>query len=142
MSDWVFSGTRARDAGCDNDTQWSGFQGLTDRIGAGKIMDTNPTSAPLADHPAVLTFRNDGVSTEDLTSFVESFASLRAGRISGVGARQYSGRGSQKFEQYTLEDTVRELVEELADASNYIDFLAIKILSLVKITKDSGIDCD
>jgi hypothetical protein len=48
----------------------------------------------------------------------------------------------RRFEQYTLEDTVRELVEELADASNYIDFLAIKILSLVKSTKDSGIDCD
>ena len=58
-------------------------------------------------------------------SFVESFASLRSNRISGVGARQYSGRGNQKFEQYTLEDTVRELIEELADASNYIDFLAI-----------------
>lgn len=142
MSDWDSSGTRAHNEGRDSDNQWSGFSGLTNRIGAGKIMDTDSTSAPLADHPAVLTFRNDGVSTEDLTSFVESFASLRAGRISGVGARQYSGRGSQKFEQYTLEDTVRELVEELADASNYIDFLAIKILSLVKVTKDSGIDCD
>jgi len=142
VSDWDFSGTKASDDGGDQNPEWIGLYSNPSRPRARTIMDTDSTGAPLADHPAVLTFRNDGVSTEDLVSFVESFASLRSSRISGVGAREYSGRGSQKFERYTLEDTVRELVEELADASNYIDFLAIKILSLVKVTKDSGIDCD
>ncbi len=142
MSGWDFNGTKASDDGRDQNPEWIGLYSNPSRPRARTIMDTDSPSTPLTDHPAVLTFRNDGVSTEDLVSFVESFASLRSSRISGVGAREYSGRGNQRFEQYTLEDTVRELVEELADASNYIDFLAIKILSLVKVTKDSGIDCD
>ena len=142
MSGWDSSGTEASDDGSDQNPEWIGLYSNPSRPRARTIMDTDSTSTPLTDHPAVLTFRNDGVSTQDLVSFVESFASLRSSRISGVGAREYSGRGNQRFEQYTLEDTVRELVEELADASNYIDFLAIKILSLVKVTKDSGIDCD
>jgi hypothetical protein len=142
VSDWDFSGTKASDDGSDQNPEWIGLYSNPSRPRARTIMDTDSTSTPLTDHPAVLTFRNDGVSTADLVSFVESFASLRSSRISGIGAREYSGRGNQRFEKYTLEDTVRELVEELADASNYIDFLAIKILSLVKVTKDSGIDCD
>ena len=142
MSDWDFSGTAASDDGSDKNPEWIGLYSNPSRPRARTIMDTDSPSTPLTDHPAVLTFRNDGVSTADLVSFVESFASLRSSRISGIGAREYSGRGNQRFEKYTLEDTVRELVEELADASNYIDFLAIKILSLVKVTKDSGIDCD
>jgi hypothetical protein len=142
VSGWDSSGTEASDDGSDQNPEWIGLYSNPSRPRARTIMDTDSPSAPLADHPAVLTFRNDGVSTADLVSFVESFASLRSSRISGIGAREYSGRGNQRFEKYTLEDTVRELVEELADASNYIDFLAIKILSLVKVTKDSGIDCD
>jgi len=142
VSGWDSSGTKASDDGSDQNPEWIGLYSNPSRPRARTIMDTDSPSTPLTDHPAVLTFRNDGVSTEDLVSFVESFASLRSSRISGIGAREYSGRGNQRFEKYTLEDTVRELVEELADASNYIDFLAIKILSLVKVTKDSGIDCD
>ena len=89
---------------------------------------SNPN--PLVDHAAVTGYRADGVSTDDLTSFIESFASLRASRVRGVGADQYSLAKGQKFESFTTSDTIRELIEELADASNYIDFLAIKLLNL------------
>jgi len=71
-----------------------------------------------------------GVSTEDLTSFIEAFASLRAMRVKGVGHSQYAIAQGQKFESFTTADTIRELIEELADASNYIDFLAIKLLNI------------
>lgn len=104
-------------------------------------MDTDTSRTPLADHPAVLAYRK-GIETNDLTSFIESFASLRANRVRGVGASQYAHESGQRFEQYSIEDTVRELVEELADASNYIDFLAIRILHLISNTKETGIDCD
>ena len=101
-----------------------------------------PNSNPLADHPAVANYRAKGVSTPDLVSFIESFASLRANRVKGVGHSQYAIAQGQKFEAFTPADTVRELIEELADASNYIDFLAIKLLNLSYII-DAGLpDCD
>jgi hypothetical protein len=92
--------------------------------------DHTPNPNPLVDHPAVVSYRASGVDTNDLTSFIESFASLRASRVRGVGADQYSLAQGQKFEAFTSGDAVRELVEELADASNYIDFLAIKLLNI------------
>ena len=97
---------------------------------------------PLADHPAVANYRGVGVSTPDLVSFIESFASLRASRVKGVGHSQYAIAQGQKFEAFTPADTIRELIEELADASNYIDFLAIKLLNLSYVI-DAGLpDCD
>lgn len=99
-------------------------------------------SNPLVDHPAVANYRAKGVSTPDLVSFIESFASLRASRVKGVGHSQYAIAQGQKFEAFTPADTIRELIEELADASNYIDFLAIKLLNLSYII-DAGLpDCD
>ena len=99
-------------------------------------------SNPLVDHLAVVGYRAGGVSTEDLTSFIESFASLRANRVKGVGHDQYAIAQGQKFESFTTSDTIRELIEELADASNYIDFLAIKLLN-IQHTIDSVLpDCD
>jgi len=89
-----------------------------------------PAANPLVDHAAVTGYRAIGVSTEDLTSFIESFASLRANRVKGVGHSQYAIAQGQKFESFTTSDTIRELIEELADASNYIDFLAIKLLNI------------
>ena len=101
-----------------------------------------PTTNPLADHAAVTGYRALGVSTEDLTSFIESFASLRANRVKGVGHSQYAIAQGQKFESFTTSDTIKELIEELADASNYIDFLAIKLLNL-QHTMDLVLpDCD
>ncbi len=83
-----------------------------------------------------------GVSTEDLTSFIESFASLRAHRVKGVGHDPYSHSKGQKFESFTTSDTIRELIEELADASNYIDFLAIKLLNIQHTIDRVLPDCD
>ena len=97
---------------------------------------------PLVDHPAVANYRTKGVSTPDLVSFIESFASLRATRVKGVGHSQYAIAQGQKFEAFTAADTIKELIEELADASNYIDFLSIKLLNLSYII-DAGLpDCE
>jgi hypothetical protein len=99
-------------------------------------------SNPLVDHLAVVGYRAGGVSTEDLTSFIESFASLRANRVKGVGHDQYSHAQGQKFESFTTSDTIKELIEELADASNYIDFLAIKLLNIQHTIDLVLPDCD
>jgi hypothetical protein len=101
-----------------------------------------PTANPLVDHAAVTGYRAVGVSTEDLTSFIESFASLRAHRVKGVGHDQYSHAKGQKFESFTTSDNIRELIEELADASNYIDFLAIKLLNIQHTIDQVLPDCD
>jgi hypothetical protein len=111
--------------------------------GQNEPTDTDtPTTNPLVDHAAVTGYRGIGVSTEDLTSFIESFASLRAHRVKGVGHDQYSHAKGQKFESFTASDTVRELIEELADASNYIDFLAIKLLNIQHTIDLVLPDCD
>ena len=101
-----------------------------------------PAANPLVDHAAVTGYRAVGVSTEDLTSFIESFASLRANRVKGVGHSQYAIAQGQKFESFTTSDTIRELIEELADASNYIDFLAIKLLNIQHTIDQVLPDCE
>jgi len=141
VSDLESSGKRALDDGRDLYAEWVRLSSDPSRFGAWDTINPNPTPTPLADHPAVLSYRK-GVTTEDLTSFIESFASLRAGRVRGVGAKQYAHSTGQKFEKFSFQDTIRELLEELADASNYIDFLSIKLLSLIPETQDTGIDCD
>jgi hypothetical protein len=111
--------------------------------GPSNTTDTHtPTTNPLVDHAAVTGYRGGGVATEDLTSFIESFASLRAHRVKGVGHDQYSHAKGQKFESFTTSDTIRELIEELADASNYIDFLAIKLLNIQHTIDRVLPDCD
>jgi hypothetical protein len=111
--------------------------------GQADTVDTHtPTTNPLVDHAAVTGYRGIGVATEDLTSFIESFASLRAHRVKGVGHEQYSHAKGQKFESFTTSDTIRELIEELADASNYIDFLAIKLLNIQHTIDRVLPDCD
>ena len=140
MNDWASNGKRDNGER-DLYLEWVRASCDTSRFGAWDTVGTDTSRTPLADHPAVLAYRK-GIETNDLTSFIESFASLRANRVRGVGASQYAHESGQRFEQYSIEDTVRELVEELADASNYIDFLAIRILHLISNTKETGIDCD
>jgi hypothetical protein len=103
----------------------------------------NATSNPLADHPVVAGYRSaGGVSTDDLVSFIESFASLRAIRVKNVGHSQYALASGQKFESFTTSDTIKELLEEIADASNYLDFLAIKLLNIQHTIDLVLPDCD
>ena len=99
-------------------------------------------SYPLVGHDAVTGYRSTGLSTQDLISFIESFASLRASRVKSVGHSQYALAHGQKFEAFTTSDTIRELIEELADASNYIDFLAIKLLNIQHTIDLALPDCD
>lgn len=123
------------------DLAYYGLSHLGNQLREGDSTDMS-NSNPLVDHLAVTGYRALGVSTDDLTSFIESFASLRASRVRGVGAEQYSLAQGQKFESFTTPDIIRELIEELADASNYIDFLAIKLLNL-QHTMDLVLpDCD
>jgi hypothetical protein len=82
------------------------------------------------------------VTTADLTSFIESFASLRASRVRNIGHDQYQMGNGQKFENFSVSDTIRELIEELADAGNYIDFLAIKLLSITAELEGKAVDCE
>jgi hypothetical protein len=125
----------------DTDFAYYGLPHLADQRRRGDALNMSNTN-PLVDHLAVRGYRAGGVSTDDLTSFIESFASLRASRVRGVGADQYALAKGQKFEAFTVEDTIRELVEELADASNYIDFLAIKLLNLQHIIDEVLPNCD
>jgi hypothetical protein len=125
----------------DTDFAYYGLSHFADQRRAGDVTDMS-NSNPLVDHLAVAGYRASGVSTDDLTSFIESFASLRASRVRGVGAQQYSLAQGQKFEAFTTSDIIRELVEELADASNYIDFLAIKLLNLQHTIDLVLPDCD
>ena len=125
----------------DTDFAYYGLSHLRDRHRTGEATDMS-NSNPLTDHPAVIGYRANGVSTDDLVSFIESFASLRASRVKGVGHDQYSHAQGQKFEAFTPEDTVRELIEELADASNYIDFLAIKLLNFAHTMELVTPNCD
>ena len=126
-----------------DDTDFA-YYGLSDQGDEYRRRNDNhkPNPNPLVDHLAVAGYRAAGVSTEDLTSFIESFASLRASRVRGVGADQYSLAQGQKFESFTTGDIIRELVEELADASNYIDFLAIKLLNVQHTIDQVLPDCD
>lgn len=125
----------------DTDFAYYGLSHLRDQRRTGDTTNMS-NSNPLVDHLAVTGYRANGVSTEDLTSFIESFASLRASRVRGVGADQYAIAQGQKFESFTVADTIRELIEELADASNYIDFLAIKLLNLQHTIDLVLPDCD
>lgn len=125
----------------DTDFAYYGLSHLRDRHRTGDVTHMS-NSNPLVDHLAVTGYRAGGVSTDDLTSFIESFASLRASRVRGVGADQYAIAQGQKFESFTTSDTIRELIEELADASNYIDFLAIKLLNLQHTIDLVLPDCD
>ena len=123
------------------DFAYYGLSHLGNQLREGDVTNMS-NSNPLVDHLAVVGYRAGGVSTEDLTSFIESFASLRANRVKGVGHDQYSHAQGQKFESFTTSDTIRELIEELADASNYIDFLAIKLLNIQHTIDLVLPDCD
>ena len=123
------------------DLAYYGLSHFGNQLREGDVTNMSDSN-PLVDHLAVVGYRAAGVSTEDLTSFIESFASLRASRVRGIGAEQYAIAQGQKFEAFTTAGTIRELIEELADASNYIDFLAIKLLNIQHTIDLVLPDCD
>jgi hypothetical protein len=123
------------------DFAYYGLSHLGNQLREGDVTNMSDSN-PLVDHLAVVGYRAAGVSTEDLTSFIESFASLRASRVRGIGADQYAIAQGQKFEAFTTAGTIKELIEELADASNYIDFLAIKLLNIQHTIDLVLPDCD
>jgi hypothetical protein len=138
----MYDDDKARVGHNDTDFAAYGLSDLASTLRKSDPVDKASASTPLVDHLAVVGYRAMGVSTEDLTSFIEAFASLRANRVKGVGHEQYAIAQGQKFESFTTADTIRELIEELADASNYIDFLAIKLLNIQHTIDLVLPDCD
>ncbi len=84
------------------------------------------TARHLQDHKAV-TRHGRGVTTADLTSYIESFSDYACSRVRTVGADQYARGTVQKFETFDIPRTVDELLDELADAQVYVAMLAIKV---------------
>ena len=70
------------------------------------------------------------MSSWDLADWQGEFSQYASGRILGIGAHQYDGAGSQKFEGLTVEELCDELVDELADVVNYAAMLAAKVMWL------------
>ena len=87
------------------------------------------------EHPAVKDHGN-GIALQDLTSFMESFNDYVVSRIKGVGADQYMKSTGQLFETFTVQETVDELLAELADTIAYTNFIAIKVIALSNAIKD------
>lgn len=90
-----------------------------------------PEPDPLAEHAAV-TGHGYGVSSDDLASFVESFASFCQSRIKGTGKEQYDLGNRQAFEDMTEDEMVTGLIEEIADGFNYMAMGLIKVLSATR----------
>ena len=87
------------------------------------------------EHPAVKD-HGSGITLQDLTSFMESFNDYVVSRIKGVGADQYMKSTGQLFETFTVQETVDELLAELADTIAYTNFIAIKVIALSNAIKD------
>lgn len=89
---------------------------------------------PLREHPAVQN-HGQGVTSEDLASFVGELSSLSQERIKGTGREQYSlnrDDHGQAFEHQSAEELTTGLLEEAADAINYIAMAMIKFLAAAK----------
>lgn len=90
----------------------------------------------LLDHPAVVNHGN-GVSTDDLASFIEALASQAQYRVKNTGHDQYSEGDGQQFERMTPIQLAEWMLEEAADVVNYQAMSAIKILAMVRKLHDS-----
>jgi len=106
--------------------------------GAQQTNGNNNRKAPTRffyEHPAVKD-HGSGIALADLTSFMESFNDYVMSRIKGVGADQYMKSTGQLFETFTVQETVDELLAELADTIAYTNFIAIKVIALSNAIKD------
>lgn len=82
-------------------------------------------------HPAVRK-HGQGMTSEDLASFVEVLGSLAQSRVKGIGHEQYSMPDRQKFEDLSPEALAEYALEEYADAVSYAAMGAIKMLALLR----------
>lgn len=106
--------------------------------GAQQVNGNNNRKAPTRffyNHAAVQD-HGSGIALADLTSFMESFNDYVMSRIRGVGADQYMKSTGQLFETFTVQETVDELLAELADTIAYTNFIAIKVIALSNAIKD------
>lgn len=103
---------------------------LKDRRNSDSETPPGKGASYLAGHPAVV-LHGKGSSTDDFASFAESFADYSRSRIRGIGAAQYDNGKGQKYEDFDFNDVAVELLDELADAQNYIAILAVKTLAIL-----------
>jgi len=83
----------------------------------------------LAAHPAVQK-HGDGVSSAELADFTSTLSQLAADRVLTVGHQDYGQGQRQRFEGLSGPDLAREMLEEAADAINYLAMAAIRMLAL------------
>jgi len=124
--------------GMGRNTDTSNESGIQDSVTQQSNGNNNSTS-PLRffhDHQAVKD-HGQGITLNDLTSFMESFNDYVISRIRGVGADQYMKSTGQLFETFTTRETVDELLAELADTIAYTNFLAIKLIALSNTIKET-----
>ena len=79
-------------------------------------------------HPAVQK-HGDGVSSEELASFIGYFSTFARNRILGSGKEQYEKDSHQVFEDLTPSQITLAALEEFADGINYLGMITIKMLS-------------
>lgn len=102
---------------------------LTPRRDSDSETPSGKGASYLAGHPAVV-LHGTGISSTDLASFAEAFAYYSRSRVLGIGAAQYDDGKGQAFEGYSFNDVVLELIDEIADAHNYLTMLAVKALTV------------
>lgn len=71
-----------------------------------------------------------GLSSEELGEFCVEFNSEAQGRINGVGNKQYSQGGFQKFETMELDELLEYAEEEVLDIANYAAMMFIRLRRL------------
>ena len=76
-----------------------------------------------------------GMSSDDLADYVNVFMTDCVNRIKGVGDKQYSEEGYQKFEAMDLDGLFEYIEEEIRDIPNYCAMLFIRIRRLREALK-------
>lgn len=95
--------------------------------------DNYQGASHLVNHPAVIK-HGAGTTSEELASYIEAFADYSKSRIMGAGKDSYEKDGRQGFEDMPFDRLVLELVDEIADAQNYLALMSIKIMGMVGAT--------
>jgi len=113
---------------------YTAFQGPGDAPGTYDGGRVSGYVFDLLDHPAVKN-HGQGVSTDDLASFIEALGSQAQYRIRNTGHDQYAEGEGQQFERMTPVQLAEWMLEEAADVINYQAMSAIKVLAVVRAMK-------